>query len=187
MKIIPKILLAVVITSQVGCASITGTTGQSISVEAKSESAQISGADCEMTNSKGKWFLKTPGSVQVRRSSDDLIVICSKKGFEAGQKNVVSQTKGAMFGNIVLGGGIGALVDHNTGAAYEYPTLVQIFLNKTDVLADSTTGTEAIGNGGSPGSSVTKLTPELAEQKCSSLGFTPGKEDYARCVLRLAK
>jgi hypothetical protein len=36
-----------------------------------------------------------------------------------------------MFGNIIFGGGIGALVDHNSGAAYEYPSLIQILMGKT--------------------------------------------------------
>ena len=186
MNYLNRLIFIVAILSLFGCASITGTTGQSISIEARSENNQISGADCEMTNSKGKWFLKTPGSTQIRRSNDDLIVICSKKGYESGQKNVVSVTKGTMFGNIIFGGGIGAVVDHNTGAAYEYPTLVQILLNKIDKLADNSNTSDS-GNNNSNSSATTKLNPEIAEKKCSELGFTPGKEDYARCVLRLAK
>ncbi len=181
-----RLILVVSILSLVGCASITGTTGQSISIEARSENNQVAGADCEMTNSKGKWFLKTPGSTQIRRSNDDLIVICSKKGYESGQKNVVSQTKGTMFGNIIFGGGIGAVVDHNSGAAYEYPTLVQIILNKIDNLTDNSNSSDSGSN--NPNSRPSnKISPEIAEKKCSELGFTPGKEDYARCVLRLAK
>ena len=41
---------------------------------------------------------------------------------------MVSVTKGAMFGNIILGGGIGAIVDHNSGAAYEYPAFFQVIM-----------------------------------------------------------
>jgi hypothetical protein len=186
MTFLNRLILTVSILSLVGCASITGTTGQSISVEARSENNQVAGADCEMTNSKGKWFLKTPGSTQIRRSNDDLIVVCSKKGYESGQKNVVSETKGTMFGNLIFGGGIGAVVDHNTGAAYEYPTLVQILLNKIDKLADNSNSPDLGSNNSNSGSSI-KISPEIAEKKCSELGFTPGKEDYARCVLRLAK
>ncbi len=186
MSILYRALLIISIFSLVGCASITGTTGQSISIEARSENNQISGADCEMTNSKGKWFLKTPGSTQIRRSNDDLIVVCSKKGYESGQKNVVSETKGTMFGNIIFGGGIGAVVDHNSGAAYEYPTLVQIVLNKIDKVTENIINSDS-SNSNQSANSTSKITPELAEKKCSELGFIPGKEDYARCVLRLAK
>lgn len=113
---------------QVGCASITGTTGQSVSVETRDKEKVISGASCELANSKGKWYVNSPGSVQIRRSNDDLIILCTKTGNEPGRANVVSDTKGSMFGNILLGGGIGAIVDHNSGAAYEYPTLIQIMM-----------------------------------------------------------
>ncbi len=36
--------------------------------------------------------------------------------------------KGAMFGNIIFGGGIGAIIDHVSGAAYEYPTFIQVIM-----------------------------------------------------------
>ena len=37
-----------------------------------------------------------------------------------------------MFGNILLGGGIGAIVDHNNGTAYDYPSPIKIFMGKTN-------------------------------------------------------
>ncbi len=112
-----------------GCASITGTTGQNVSVETRSKDGKaVIGASCELTNSKGKWFVNTPGSVGIRRSNDDLLIICTKEGFEPGRANAISDTKGSMFGNILFGGGIGAIIDHNQGTAYEYPTLLQIIL-----------------------------------------------------------
>lgn len=112
-----------------GCSSITGTTGQSVSLQTRDKAgAEVPGASCELSNNKGKWFVTTPGSVQVRRSNDDMIVQCNKQGFESGQGSVVSETKGSMFGNIIFGGGIGAVIDHNSGAAYEYPTLIQIVM-----------------------------------------------------------
>jgi hypothetical protein len=64
----------------------------------------------------------------VSRSNDDLIVTCRKDGYENGRAGVVSNTKGSMFGNILLGGGIGAIVDHNTGSAYEYPNFLQVVM-----------------------------------------------------------
>jgi hypothetical protein len=91
----------------------------------------MSGASCELSNSKGKFFVNTPGTVPIRRSNDDMNVVCRKDGIEPGIAVVVSETKGMMFGNILLGGGIGALVDHNTGAAYEYPSLIQVMMGTT--------------------------------------------------------
>jgi len=31
-----------------------------------------------------------------------------------------------MFGNIILGGGIGAIVDHSNGSAYNYPEWMRL-------------------------------------------------------------
>lgn len=112
-----------------GCASITGTENQSVSVQTRQQTgAEVVGAFCELTNNKGKWFVTTPGSVSIHRSNDDMQVICKKENFENGRAAVVSDTKGSMFGNIIFGGGIGAIVDHNKGTAYEYPTVIDILM-----------------------------------------------------------
>lgn len=112
-----------------GCASVTGSPNQSVSVQTREQSGgEVTGAACELTNNKGKWFITTPGSVMIHRSNDDMQVLCNKTGFESGRAAVVSETKGSMFANILLGGGIGAIVDHNTGSAYEYPAFIQILM-----------------------------------------------------------
>ena len=126
-----SVILLAVISSMLmsGCASITGTTGQSISVQSKNKfGAEVNGAMCELTNNKGTWFITTPGSTSIHRSNDDLQILCKKQGEDNGRVAVVSATKGSMFGNILLGGGIGAIVDHNNGSAYEYPTLIQVVM-----------------------------------------------------------
>ncbi len=110
-----------------GCASITGTNMQSVSVKTTDKGGEeVSGASCALTNNKGKWFVTTPGSVTVQRSNDDMQVLCEKNGSQPGRAAVVSETKGAMFGNILFGGGIGAVIDHNSGAAYEYPIFLAV-------------------------------------------------------------
>lgn len=112
-----------------GCASITGTTNQSVSVQTREPGGkEVTGAACELTNNKGKWFVTTPGSVMVHRSNDDMQVLCNKADLEPGRAAVVSETKGSMFGNIIFGGAIGAVVDHSSGAAYEYPAFIQVLM-----------------------------------------------------------
>ncbi len=126
-----NLLFTVVVTAALttGCASITGTNTQSISVETRDQGGtQVTGAACELSNNKGKWFVTSPGSVMIHRSNDDMQVLCNKSGLEPGRAAVVSDTKGSMFGNILFGGGIGAIIDHNNGSAYEYPTLIQVLM-----------------------------------------------------------
>lgn len=112
-----------------GCASITGSTNQSISIQTKEQTGRdLSGANCELTNSKGTWFVTSPGSTSIHRSNDDLRATCRKDGHDPGMASIVSETKGSMFGNIVFGGAIGAVIDHSNGSAYEYPNLIQVVM-----------------------------------------------------------
>ena len=115
-----------------GCSTISGSgTSQSISVQTyAADGTDVEAAKCEMKNDEGTWFVTTPGSALVHRSNKDLEVICKKTGIDVGTANVVSRTKGNMFGNIIFGGGIGAVIDHNNGSAYEYPSLIKIFMGK---------------------------------------------------------
>ncbi len=126
-KTIRFIFAAPLLALTVGCASITGTTIQSVSVQTvDSNVKEVVGGACELTNNKGKWFVTSPGSATITRSNDNLLVLCKKDNMEPGRASVVSATKGSMFGNIILGGGIGAIIDHNNGAAYEYPAFFQV-------------------------------------------------------------
>jgi len=133
-----NIFLTVVVVELVitltGCSTISGSgTSQSLSVQTiAADGSDVDGAKCDMTNDEGTWFLVTPGSTVVHRSNKDLQVVCKKAGMDLGSANVVSRTKGNMFGNILLGGGIGAIVDHNNGSAYEYPALVKIFMGRSN-------------------------------------------------------
>ncbi len=134
------LVTVIVLLSLVGCASITGTTNQNVSVQTKeSTGTELVGASCELGNKKGKWFITTPGTVGISRSNDDLQVSCTKDGYLQGRQGVVSDTKGMMFGNIIFGGGIGAIVDHNSGAAYEYPSVIQIMMSRIAKVADAVT------------------------------------------------
>ena len=46
----------------------------------------------------------------------------------------ISRANAGMAGNIIFGGGIGAIIDHNKGTAYTYPTWIQLIFGKTLVF-----------------------------------------------------
>ncbi len=147
-RITSQFALGVCVISLGGCSTLTGSEIQSVSVQSREKAGnEVSGAACELTNSKGKWFVTTPGSVTIRRSNDDMIVACTKQGLETGNASVESATKGSMFGNIVFGGGVGAIIDHSKGTAYEYPNLIQVVMgmftkiNAPDLSANPSTPT----------------------------------------------
>lgn len=120
-----------------GCASITGSSTQNISIQTRAaDGKEVKEAQCDLINKRGTYFLTTPGTIMISRSNDDLTVTCRKDGFENGRAGVVSNTKGSMFGNIILGGGIGAIVDHNNGSAYEYPSFVQVVMGSNITVGE---------------------------------------------------
>lgn len=105
-----------------GCATITSNEMQMVSLNTKSADGQaVDQAKCSLRNDKGAWEMLSPGFVSVRRSAEDLLVECKKEGFADGFVRAISRAAGGMFGNILFGGGIGALIDHNKGTGYDYP------------------------------------------------------------------
>lgn len=105
-----------------GCASITGSKNQPVSVSAIHNGKPLDGADCVLTNDKGTWFVKSPGSTVIQKSGSDLTITCSKDGIPTGSTAAKSSANGSVWGNILFGGIIGYAVDASTGAAFDYPT-----------------------------------------------------------------
>ncbi len=142
-----------------GCASITGSSTQNISIQTRApDGKEVKEAQCDLINKRGTYFLTSPGTIMISRSNDDLTITCRKEGFENGRAGVVSNTKGSMFGNIILGGGIGAIVDHNNGSAYEYPSFVQVVMGSNITIGEKREEVAQNQNPmmGAPSSSVSK-------------------------------
>mgnify|MGYP001314576902 CR=1 FL=1 len=111
-----------------GCASIVGGTNQIVSVDTPG----CPGARCELVNDKGRFFVpSTPGTVTVHRSYNNLQVTCTLAGATGAPISVASSTKAMAFGNILIGGVIGAGVDIGTGAAYDYPQTITVPMDCT--------------------------------------------------------
>jgi hypothetical protein len=91
-------------------------------------------AECVLDNDKGHWTAAAPNFVTVRRSAEDLTVICKKPGMVDGILKAVSRAAGSMYGNILFGGGIGALIDHNKGTGYNYPDQLPVKMGASVVV-----------------------------------------------------
>lgn len=124
-----KLLLVAMVLVLTGCASVTGSKLQPLSVQTIQDGKEVSGVGCTLTNDAGKWFVTTPGSVTVQKSTGDMAVDCTKDDLK-GRENLVSKSNGAVWGNIILGGGIGYIVDRNTGAGFDYPNTVTVILSR---------------------------------------------------------
>lgn len=112
-----------------GCATITKDANQSVQIETYTKENQpVAGVKCIAQNDRGQWDTVAPGPVSVRRSSENLLVNCEKDGVSAGKGTVISRVNGGMFGNIIFGGGVGAIIDHNKGTAYTYPSWIRVVM-----------------------------------------------------------
>jgi hypothetical protein len=131
-------LIALAVLQLTGCASIVSGTNQPLTVETRADTGAVSGANCKLSNNKGTWYLTSPGSTTVNRSFEDLSISCEKPDYKTGLLTVKSSTKGMAFGNILLGGVIGAGVDVATGAAYDYPAVITVVMGTNGVLAAPT-------------------------------------------------
>ena len=130
-----KYLALTAVLSLSGCASVMNDSTHPIKVETKTEDGKlVNGADCKLTNDYGSFNTKSGDTVQVRRSSKDLDIVCKTQEQPDASGRAISRANGGMFGNIILGGGIGAIIDHNKGTAYTFPTWVQLIFGKSLVF-----------------------------------------------------
>lgn len=111
----------------------------------------VKDAECLLKNDKGMWRVKAPAIVDVRRSAEDLVVDCQKDGLPNGFLRVVSRAAGGMFGNIIFGGGIGAIIDHSKGTGYNYPDHLPVVLGQALTVDRFVPGEPEAGEVVSPG------------------------------------
>lgn len=169
--------LATLIT---GCASVANSPNQTVSILARNQNGEdVSDAKCELSNDKGQWYLTTPGSTTVRRSNEDLKILCDKNGHETGRKNLVSEVNGSMYGNILLGGAVGALIDHNNGAAYDYPAVVHInmrLLSKEDIAALAEQAAQKAASEAAARAAAAKAAAAIAARVAVPLAIATGRK-----------
>ena len=120
-----------------GCATVASGRTQSLSLNTQTVDGQpVRQADCTLKNDRGTWKAQSPAQVEVRKSDGDLTVECRKNGFDAGFARVISRVH-ALFVADALLWGVGALVDHATGSAYNYPAELSIKMGASVVLDKS--------------------------------------------------
>ncbi|MFM9835622.1 MAG: hypothetical protein ACKVOA_05925 [Methylophilaceae bacterium] len=128
----PLVIASVIST---GCATITKDANQAVQIETYTTNNQlVNGAKCSAKNERGEWTTTSTGTVNVHRSGQNLVVACDKEGEATGHATVISRANGSMFGNILFGGGIGAIIDHNKGTAYSYPDWIRVIFGENLVF-----------------------------------------------------
>jgi len=107
------------------CSSIIDGTSQEVVVN-----TNPSGADCAL-NREGiavAHVNPTPGAATIKKTKYDMMIVCSKPGYQDATYMNKSGSAGATFGNIVAGGLIGWGIDSASGADNKYDSPINITL-----------------------------------------------------------
>jgi hypothetical protein len=109
-----------------GCATVLNGTSVDYTTETRPDGATAkftSGQEC-----------KTPCTLEMKRKSDQRVDLYAA-GYKPAYVLIQSKLAGSAFGNILLGGGIGAVVDGTNGSSnrlYPRPLIVQLAKEGTD-------------------------------------------------------
>lgn len=129
------LVLTIVVIMSTGCASIVNDSMQPIKVQTQTSSGELFvGAECVAENDYGTVKFTSGDTPSVHRSAKDLSITCRAPAKEDATARAISRANAGLAGNILLGGGIGAIIDHNRGTAYTYPTWIQMMFGKAGVF-----------------------------------------------------
>jgi hypothetical protein len=120
-----------------GCATLTGNTEQMVLVQTIQDNRELTGAGCILSNDVGKWFVTTPGRITIRKSREPLKVDCRKHGSPAiaTDDHIDPKLNASVWGNVILTLGVGYFIDRNTGAGFDYPSILTIVMQDPARLA----------------------------------------------------
>ena len=114
MRILSLLLMT---TLLVACSTITNDSHLPINLSFSDNS----GGQCNLRNKRESYVAQIPSSVLVRRSDDPLVYDCTTKDGRKANGSIISKVGQTMAGNIIFGGGIGAIIDANNDMHREYP------------------------------------------------------------------
>ncbi len=129
MKLANLALVSLVAFSLGGCATVLNGVHQDLEYKSDPDGAVVrisTGQTCE-----------TPCTFSMRRG-DDLRVDFSRAGYRSEFVYVQSRLAGSTFGNIIAGGGIGAVIDGTNGASnrlYPNPVYIRLVPNGSNAEA----------------------------------------------------
>ena len=119
-KVILTIAASIVIS---GCSSIVNEKTAGINIDAP---GCPTGTECTLKNKKGEYQASVPSHVTIPKSDDALHIECRTPDGRV-YVNAMESKMGAMiWGNVIFGGGVGAIVDAHTDAHRIYPHTVKV-------------------------------------------------------------
>lgn len=99
------------------CASIVNDSHVPITLSFSDNSA----GTCDLKNKREEYQVTMPSTVSVRRSDDALVFTCFTADGREARGSIPSEIGDTIAGNIIFGGGIGALIDAENDKHRTYP------------------------------------------------------------------
>ena len=112
-----KFVLLAALVGLTSCSSIVNESHLPINLSFSDNS----GGECALRNKRESYQTHIPASVLVRRSDDPLVYDCTTSDGRKANGSINSKVGQTMAGNIIFGGGIGAVIDANNDMHREYP------------------------------------------------------------------
>ncbi len=104
------------------CATLVDGVGQDVTFEVQGAETSI----CRVGNKEYAYTVRPPETIRIQRGYDDLKVVCQASGNREVAFDLPSKTNGMIAGNIVTAILPGITYDVFSGAAYEYPSVVNV-------------------------------------------------------------
>ena len=123
-SLLPMLVFSMLVN---GCASIVGSTTQTMSINTTCNGEMVTGATCRLANNHGTYYVLTPGAVVVQKSEFDISITCSKNKVETPTYTFAAGMAGDVWGNLIFGGPIGVAVDAASGAGFNYPLSLTVW------------------------------------------------------------
>ena len=101
-----------------GCSSIVNDSHVPMTLSFSDNSA----GECSLKNKRENYKTSMPATISVRRSDDALVFDCKTVDGRPASGSIPSEFGGMMVGNIIVGGGIGALIDAESDKHRNYPS-----------------------------------------------------------------
>lgn len=119
------VMVALTLALLSGCATVTQGTTQPLTIN-----TDPPGASCAVKKDDKTMGVvnPTPGTVQVEKGWGALTVACQKEDHADEEARHDSEVQGWTFGNIIIGGVIGFVIDAASGAMRKYPSIITIVL-----------------------------------------------------------
>lgn len=142
-----RLLLALIPFAFAGCATVSGSPTQAISVHTVDASGKpVNGMRCRIGNGEADYYGNSPLlDVQVRRSGADLEIEC-RSGAKVASATAFARSPSLTGAILLPGGGAAALIDRLSGYAYAYPRTMQLRIGEHmmfDVSAPARDGEES--------------------------------------------